>query len=61
MTERLPDWDLFIAVAGEAHGAVEGLWHGIDPSHPLHGHPSAGRPPRPCSRSIAASIAWWAS
>jgi predicted AlkP superfamily phosphohydrolase/phosphomutase len=40
-TERLPDWDLFIAVAGEAHGAVEGLWHGVDPSHPLHGHPSA--------------------
>jgi len=22
MTERLPDWDLFIAVAGEAHGAA---------------------------------------
>ena len=42
MRERLPDWDLFIAVAGEPHGAVEGLWHGIDPSHPLHGHPSAG-------------------
>lgn len=40
-TERLPDWDLFIAVASEAHGAVEGQWHGVDPSHPLHGHPSA--------------------
>ncbi|HET8578454.1 MAG TPA: alkaline phosphatase family protein [Methylomirabilota bacterium] len=40
-TERLPDWDLFIAVAGETHGAIEGLWHGVDPSHPLHGHPSA--------------------
>jgi len=40
-TERFPDWDLFIAVAGELHGAVEGLWHGIDSSHPLHGHPSA--------------------
>ncbi len=40
-TERFPDWDLFIAVAGEAHGAMEGLWHGVDPSHPLHGHPSA--------------------
>ncbi|HYB43983.1 MAG TPA: hypothetical protein VEL75_19545, partial [Candidatus Methylomirabilis sp.] len=38
--ERCPDWDLFIAVAGEAHGAVEGLWHGVDPGHPLHGHPS---------------------
>jgi predicted AlkP superfamily phosphohydrolase/phosphomutase len=45
-TDRFPDWDLFIAVAGEVHGAVEGLWHGVDPSHPLHGHPStteAGR------------------
>jgi predicted AlkP superfamily phosphohydrolase/phosphomutase len=45
-TERLPDWDLFVAVAGEVHGAIEGLWHGADPSHPLHGHPSgaaAGR------------------
>jgi len=41
-SERLPDWDLFLVVAGEAHGAVEGLWHGVDPSHPLHGHPSAG-------------------
>ena len=40
-TERLPDWDLFLAVAGEAHGAIEGLWHGVDPAHPLHEHPSA--------------------
>jgi predicted AlkP superfamily phosphohydrolase/phosphomutase len=39
--ERLPDWDLFIAVAGEAHGATEGLWHGVDPEHPRYGHPSA--------------------
>lgn len=40
-TEHLPDWDLFIVVAGEAHGAIEGLWHGVDPDHPYHGHPSA--------------------
>jgi predicted AlkP superfamily phosphohydrolase/phosphomutase len=40
-TKRLPDWDLFIAVAGEAHSAVEGLWHGLDASHPLHEHRSA--------------------
>ena len=40
-TERLPDWDLFFAVAGEVHGAVEGLWHGLDSAHPLHEHPSA--------------------
>lgn len=40
-TERLPDWDLFVAVAGEVHGAIEGLWHGVDPRHILHGHASA--------------------
>ena len=39
--ERFGDWDLFIAVSGEVHGAVEGLWHGVDPDHPFHGHPSA--------------------
>ena len=45
-TEGLPDWDLFFAVEGEVHGAMEGLWHGVDPGHPLHGHASgraAGR------------------
>jgi len=40
-SERLKDWELFMAVSGEAHSAVEGLWHGIDPNSPLHGHPSA--------------------
>jgi predicted AlkP superfamily phosphohydrolase/phosphomutase len=44
--EGMPDWDFFLAVEGEAHGAMEGLWHGVDPGHPLHTHPSgeaAGR------------------
>ncbi len=41
MTERLTDWDLFFAVSGEVHSAIEGLWHGVDPDHPLHHHPSA--------------------
>ena len=40
-TEGMPDWDFFLAVEGEAHGAMEGLWHGVDPEHPLHRHPSA--------------------
>ena len=40
-TARLPDWDFFIAVSGEVHSAVEALWYGVDPQHPLHGHPSA--------------------
>lgn len=40
-SDRLPDWDLFFAVEGELHGATEGLWHGVDPAHPLHNHRSA--------------------
>jgi predicted AlkP superfamily phosphohydrolase/phosphomutase len=39
--ERLADWDLFIVVAGEVHSVIEGLWHGVDASHPLHDHVSA--------------------
>jgi len=38
--DRLPEWDFFLAVAGELHGAMEGLWHGVDRNHPLHEHPS---------------------
>jgi hypothetical protein len=34
--ERLPDWDLAIVVVSEPHSAIEGLWHGIDPTHPLN-------------------------
>jgi predicted AlkP superfamily phosphohydrolase/phosphomutase len=40
--ERLPDWDLGLVVVSEPHSALEGLWHGIDPTHPLHRAPSAG-------------------
>jgi predicted AlkP superfamily phosphohydrolase/phosphomutase len=39
--ERLPDWDLALLTISEAHSALEGLWHGIDSSHPLHACPSA--------------------
>lgn len=39
--ERLPEWDLALLVVSEFHSALEALWHGIDPSHPLHGLPSA--------------------
>ncbi|WP_052223384.1 hypothetical protein [Novosphingobium malaysiense] len=41
MTERLPDWDLAITVISELHAAIEPMWHGMDPTHPLHNHPSA--------------------
>jgi Type I phosphodiesterase / nucleotide pyrophosphatase len=40
--ERLPDWDLGIVIASEPHSAIEGLWHGVDETHPLHSLPSAG-------------------
>lgn len=40
--ERLPDWDLALVVVSEAHSAIEGLWHGVDHTHPLHQMPSAG-------------------
>jgi predicted AlkP superfamily phosphohydrolase/phosphomutase len=39
--ERLPDWDLALVVVSEPHSAIEGLWHGVDPTHPLHQMPSA--------------------
>ncbi|WP_170235023.1 alkaline phosphatase family protein [Croceicoccus sediminis] len=39
--ERITDWDLAITVVSDAHSATEPMWHGIDPGHPLHGHPSA--------------------
>ncbi len=41
LAERLPDWQLGIVVVGETHSANEALWHGIDPTHPLHRLPSA--------------------
>lgn len=39
--ERLPDWDFALVVVSEPHSAIEALWHGVDPSHPLHRMPSA--------------------
>ena len=40
-TERLRDWDMAIIVVSEFHSAIEALWHGYDPAHPLHDLPSA--------------------
>ena len=39
--ERLTDWELGVLVVSELHSVAEGLWHGIDPEHPLAAHPSA--------------------
>lgn len=41
MLQAVPDTDVFFVVTGELHSAIEGLWHGVDPNHPLHAHPSA--------------------
>jgi predicted AlkP superfamily phosphohydrolase/phosphomutase len=32
---RVPEWDVCVSVAPEAHSAGEILWHGIDEQHPL--------------------------
>jgi hypothetical protein len=39
--ERLPDWDLALMTVSEPHSVIEGLWHGVDPLHPLRTAPSA--------------------
>jgi len=41
LSERCPDWDLALVAVSEPHSAIEGLWHGIDPTHPLHRMPGA--------------------
>src|SRR5207244_9373173 len=41
LRERLPEWRMALVVSGELHSATEGLWHGVDPTHPLHNLPSA--------------------
>jgi predicted AlkP superfamily phosphohydrolase/phosphomutase len=41
LQQRLPDWDLGVVVISESHSAIEPLWHGVDPNHPLHAVPSA--------------------
>jgi len=41
LKDRLPDWDLAVVMVSECHSAIEGLWHGVDPGHPLHGVASA--------------------
>ena len=40
-SERLSDWELGFLVVSELHSVAEGLWHGVDPEHPLAQHPSA--------------------
>lgn len=41
LAERFPDWRLGLVVISEYHSAIEAMWHGVDPTHPLHKLPSA--------------------
>jgi predicted AlkP superfamily phosphohydrolase/phosphomutase len=41
LRERLAEWNLAIVIVGEGHSAIEPLWHGVDPAHPLHSVASA--------------------
>ncbi|MCP9834739.1 MULTISPECIES: alkaline phosphatase family protein [unclassified Cyanobium] len=41
LQQRCPDWELGVVVVSELHSAIEGLWHGVDPGHPLRDHRSA--------------------
>jgi hypothetical protein len=50
LRDRVPDWRFALVVAGELHSAIEGLWHGIDPAHPLAALPSA----RPAAEGLRA-------
>ncbi|MBI3420365.1 MAG: alkaline phosphatase family protein [Proteobacteria bacterium] len=40
LEEKFPDWELGVVVVGESHSAIEPLWHGVDPTHPLYSIPS---------------------
>lgn len=42
LSDRFPDWELALIAVSEPHSVIEALWHGVDPTHPLHGLPSAG-------------------
>lgn len=42
LSDRVPDWDLFITVASEFHSGGHHLWHGVDPAHALAGTAAAG-------------------
>ena len=55
LTERIPDWDLALVAVSEPHSVLEGLWHGVDPGHPLHGVESTS-PARAGVLSVLAAV-----
>src|SRR5438105_8076769 len=42
LLSRVPNWDLFMTLLPESHGAGENLWYGVDEGHPLHGLAATG-------------------
>lgn len=55
LTERVPDWDLALVAVSEPHSVLEGLWHGVDPDHPLH-HVASAAPARAGVLSVLAAV-----
>ena len=55
LCERFPEWDFALLVVSELHSALEALWHGVDPEHPLHGLPSA-KPAREGVERVHAAV-----
>lgn len=43
LMERQPQWRLLVTVLSESHSGGHHFWHGVDPSHPLHGAHTAER------------------
>lgn len=43
LQNRVPDWELLLAVMSESHSAGEYLWHGVDPDHPYSSTHAAER------------------
>lgn len=41
LLEQTPDWQFALVGVSEPHSVIEGLWHGIDPDHPLRSVTSA--------------------
>lgn len=41
LQERFPGWELTVTCMSEFHSAGHHFWHGVEPSHPLAGTPTA--------------------
>lgn len=54
LQEHQPDWDLFLVCLSEFHSLGHQLWHGVDPTHPLHDRvPTSDQAAKEMSRGLA--------